>query len=523
MMMKVDFRKNATVFLRFNQTTFIPEFAKRRLAEIDDFINQVFEFSLNVADQDLADRLTFNVSFVEWRPSLIELLVNFSDPLLVSTGRIRDTFRVIVRDPSLLISRQTLMPLHLVENSPIEIDVPKQMPQSISETLERCVESVKQSVQVVMVVSTLIQLVLKQSAKKAMTLFVGMQLMVYVVDLSLDMSAVLEFFFTEFSKIIEFQSINVVALLKAAKDDFGLDVPPANRFINDFMVEIMAIAAAVLLVAAASILIVVGKPEHREKVKSKLQQAKRQMMWNGLLVTLLLSIFKQCVKAGNSLRESNGEPASAVVAICTFSALSALTLYFGWFLHTRRHILDTDQMRDLCGSLYFNQPTSNHFSRRFRFPVFMAHRISFALISALLAGRVELQIMIFSQASLAYTAFLFWDRLQHDDLVLKVTKFGVHMMVLQLFLFTPFVSSQQSQLNFSLCYFGSFLGICLVNIIDLIVASIRSIVRRRRLNELKQFFIDTHQERIEHFQRQQKLKEQENQQPPDSPPEQLPS
>ena len=115
--MDVDFKMNGTVFLRFNQEIMKPQLGSGRLLdEIDEFVAAVFEFEMEVNNDDVKEELEYQPLFRDWGSWEIEFFVNFSDPLLVSQGRVRDKFRVQVLRPDFIISKSTNKPLQVDAN-----------------------------------------------------------------------------------------------------------------------------------------------------------------------------------------------------------------------------------------------------------------------------------------------------------------------------------------------------------------------------------------------------------------------
>lgn len=57
------------------------------------------------------------------------------------------------------------------------------------------------------------------------------------------------------------------------------------------------ILVAVVVLSLVLLALAIIKITRSEKVKAKLDRVKKQMIWNGLSITLLITHFKQCMTA----------------------------------------------------------------------------------------------------------------------------------------------------------------------------------------------------------------------------------
>ena len=72
-------------------------------------------------------------------------------------------------------------------------------------------------------ISLVAQLILKQSLNKIVTLFVLMQSIIYLNELSLSTPAQIKMLYFEFKKLIEFQTLNFVKMVQLIDPDFTLE------------------------------------------------------------------------------------------------------------------------------------------------------------------------------------------------------------------------------------------------------------------------------------------------------------
>jgi len=106
--------REGRVEMEFNQDLVVPEFASgrrllsadgRKLLSLGDI--DVARDIIDIRFKSLSENSNFalyTLELVRWDARGIEIYVNFTDPLAVSTGQQRDTLEFIIRNPEQFIS-----------------------------------------------------------------------------------------------------------------------------------------------------------------------------------------------------------------------------------------------------------------------------------------------------------------------------------------------------------------------------------------------------------------------------------
>lgn len=258
-------------------------------------------------------------------------------------------------------------------------------------------------------ISLILQLILKKSLKKIVNMYLVMQLMVYQLTLSVELPSLLQVMLEEFIKLIEFKSLNIVYLTRLFLPDFQLkqlwlgfrvqivDEDQSKMLEEDFLVDILVL---VLFLIVALFGFVVSRLLRNEKVRAKLQNLKETMIWNGLIMTLLITHFKHSIRTGEQVKllfkESRfSSLLSLIISLAVLAIHLFLTVFTSIFLFKKRDRLNDPVMLERCGNLYFNQKilTNSDMGRVYKFPAFLTHRWVFAAVAAVLVMHPGIQLM----------------------------------------------------------------------------------------------------------------------------------
>lgn len=172
-----------------------------------------------------------------------------------------------------------------------------------------------------------------------------------------------------------------------------------------------------------------------------------------------------------------------------FVLLTCLTLVCTRLLWTNYSSLNSLQMIEKYGNMYVDVPFKRDKPMVLKFPFFLAHRMIYCIIASALFLHVTFSLQVFVLLSLLLTAYTFNFRNQgsvSQHRLILVTAGCLHMMFLQLFLFTDFVSNIVAQLYFCLTYIGLICVVFIVNISFMIVQSIQRYLMIRRWKAIKE-------------------------------------
>ena len=192
----------------------------------------------------------------------------------------------------------------------------------------------------------------------------------------------------------------------------------------------MALLAAIIL---ALLVVFVIKSK---KLKDKLVKFKNDMIWNGLITSLHINMFRYCIKSNEQLklRMQGSIYLSTTHLLCAevmLIILWVLISFIFFFLYTRKYELDRPQMIAKCGNMYAGLNTSNNW-QLFRFPVQITYIYLFSIICSMLVNFSGLQEILIIQLHLLLLGFMFNSSIipKSDDRLQKFTRIFVHSCVL---------------------------------------------------------------------------------------------
>ena len=343
---------------------------------------------------------------------------------------------------------------------------PKSMDSISPQLIASTATTMQMGATVSILMSLLAQMIMKKSIKKIANLFLALQLAVYQQALSLSLPGVLEIMRDEFRNLIEFKYANAMFVIKMIYPEFQIDFLSSKKvnamlsqdrehsIVDAFMVEI---TVAVVMIVGSVVFLLPAFIFKRKFVKRKLRKTKKALVWNGLLMTLMLTNFKHAMAASDTLKfYFQGEYVDMfelVPAITVLAILSLLVLFCFFFLVTHFDRLDIGSDRRKYGNLFMNQRMKHKsLSRIFRFPALLLHRLLIGVTLAALTMHGGLQLICLIQASLLYTCILMDSRNtpHSDDIVKKASKICCHAIVVWLLVFVIPTNSLEAQ--FHMCW-----------------------------------------------------------------------
>ena len=151
--------------------------------------------------------------------------------------------------------------------------------------------------------------------KTILDLFQAMQMMVYVMLFNLQISAVTEMILEEFKKLVEFQLLNPEKLLQQVYDPeftikgwiFATKEQIISKdqmvsMLDELIVYIFIVALFLLSLCLLGLAWSCSWAERRDKIKSRLKSIIDNTVFNGLINSLKISLFKYCYAIGNQVR-----------------------------------------------------------------------------------------------------------------------------------------------------------------------------------------------------------------------------
>lgn len=153
----------------------------------------------------------------------------------------------------------------------------------------------------------LAQVLLKSSLDQLWSLYFTMQLICYMKVYSTPPPPVTTDFFEEFIKLLEFQLLNLFALIRLFKPDFSLTPDVARNlrkkypsFVDD-MQSFVSIAILFVSMVIIMYLLMIILSRLRGYLEVKLGEIKRKMFMNGILRSIYIGYLKILVALGTKL------------------------------------------------------------------------------------------------------------------------------------------------------------------------------------------------------------------------------
>lgn len=142
------------------------------------------------------------------------------------------------------------------------------------------------------------------------------------------------------------------------------------------------------------------------------------------------------------------------------------------------------EMIDKCGDLYRGTSLKRDKPFIFRFPLFIVHRLLFAILGCSLHRHPTFSIQGLIFVNLFYSMFRLAYRPNQAKSLVRLSTFSdvyVHMMLIQIFVFSDMTNDKMSLYYSSFGYLGALFLICFVYIVFFIHSGIGALIKYRRI------------------------------------------
>lgn len=227
-----DITRNGLMFIKFNQELIVPGFVDktnssrnesqesmgRELIKLKDIDvrKEIMDLQLEFNNEFDEINMDFNFSIVDWTSDGMQVQVNFSDPLLISQGRVLDKIIVKIMDKDKFRSQKngnTLMSDRVYLQKPIK----KQLPAGVSEEeIKKKAKTAAFSMGALMIVEAFLQICLKGILTDLWVLFFTLQIICYLQIYDVPLPANTVIYVDEITKVIEFDLLNPDTIGKIA-------------------------------------------------------------------------------------------------------------------------------------------------------------------------------------------------------------------------------------------------------------------------------------------------------------------
>ena len=104
--------RNGSLVLQFSEEIIKPSFLEpgnesaRHLFDLQaiDVTQDLFEVELELFDDEARENLTFSLSLEAWNTDSLRLVLNFTNPQLISRALTKDKIYMEIKDPSLFVA-----------------------------------------------------------------------------------------------------------------------------------------------------------------------------------------------------------------------------------------------------------------------------------------------------------------------------------------------------------------------------------------------------------------------------------
>ena len=223
--------------------------------------------------------------------------------------------------------------------------------------------------------------------------------------------------------------------------------------------------------------------------KLQLEKIKQRTIFNGLIQSFKISLFKYCITIGFQIQlvlydSEYLTTANMMFAMVLLAFLLFLSGFTCQFLLRNYHRLHEDQVKKKCGNLYTDAPFKRDKPFLLRFPLLILHRLIFAILACSMHRMPAPSIQLLILVNLGFTMFLYYYRpcLPKNQIRLQMfSTLCAHLMLAQLFMFINPAYPSNVLLITSAVYIGAFSLICLVYLSFFVFLSISQLKRAKEL------------------------------------------
>ena len=144
------------------------------------------------------------------------MMINFTKPLAISQGKVRDGVDIVIIDNSFFVSAVTGEVLPKA-NSMVSQSVPRQLPRGVVEKeLVDDAQSASKGMTSIVIVQLIMQISMKGSLDDIWGLYLTLQLIAYISMYETNIPANVEIYFNEFRKLVNFEILkpdNLIGLI----------------------------------------------------------------------------------------------------------------------------------------------------------------------------------------------------------------------------------------------------------------------------------------------------------------------
>jgi len=314
-----EMSRDGKIKVEFNQELKVPGFIKEAedsgdkgrillaLSEIDvgrDIMDVQF---ISRNDDDRHDK-SYYLELTEWSGKNLEVFVNFSDPLLVSTGDDGDSMVTKIKNPAMFVpTAPGGKPLDPANATSVK-EVPAQLPKGVSEAeLKAQAAASHQTMQTLAIIQLVAAVFMKGAINDLLQLFFTLQIICYQKIYDTPFPAHVGVYIDQFQKLIEFEILNPMEFVKTFMDfdimGWILDQKAKivhshqeNSIVRDLQIFLFIICTVVLTIICA--LLATKIRRCKKKITRKIRDVRKKYFFNGFIRSMEISYIQTCMTVG---------------------------------------------------------------------------------------------------------------------------------------------------------------------------------------------------------------------------------
>ena len=242
----------------------------------------------------------------------------------------------------------------------------------------------------------------------------------------MNLPAFSEIILGEFKKLIEFDSLNpesfvkkfinadftVTSFISGVKSQI-ISEDQSKTVLNQLLVVFFVASLFVAFVTLLSVFAFLQKHSTKGNwAKLQLQNIKQRTVFNGLIQSFKISLFKYCITIGFQIQLALYDSEYLTTANMFFAMFLLIFLMFlsGFtcqYLLKNYDKLHMDKIKQKCGNLYVDAPLKRDKLFLLRFPLLILHRLIFAILACSMHRMPAPSIQFLILVNLAFTMFLY--------------------------------------------------------------------------------------------------------------------
>ena len=168
------------------------------------------------------DMFDHRLELMEWTEQQLIIFVNFTHPLIISSGMFPDQMVCKIMNTSMFLDSESGLEVAGTDLKFFK-NIPKQLPSGLKqEDVESQAKSAQNAMNGMIFLQLFLQIFMKGSLNDLWSLYFAMQMLCYLKNFATPLPISAQIFNDEFVKIIEFDILNPEGIIKIFHHDFSM-------------------------------------------------------------------------------------------------------------------------------------------------------------------------------------------------------------------------------------------------------------------------------------------------------------